>query len=166
MMHHLGQYSRLVRTIQFLAFCPLVLEGPFWTGILFVNFEHLMSLSHCHSRSSIQSAFQTVWFWPLLYFISFLERGSVLLNTLVDYFLETNSAQAMHILSSVREPHDKVCRLFNSNDCAHYANRAQVRIYKGLTLASGHQELLICFLDTRIWQDVFVSWENNLCIIW
>lgn len=32
----------------------------------------------------------------------------MLLNTLVDYFLETNSAQAMHILSSVREPHDKV----------------------------------------------------------
>uniref|UniRef100_A0A8C5F9P2 TSC complex subunit 1b n=1 Tax=Gadus morhua TaxID=8049 RepID=A0A8C5F9P2_GADMO len=35
------------------------------------------------------------------------ERGSMLLNGLVDYFLETNSAQAMHILSSVREPHDK-----------------------------------------------------------
>lgn len=32
----------------------------------------------------------------------------MLLNALVDYFLETNSAQAMHILSSVREPHDKV----------------------------------------------------------
>ena len=38
----------------------------------------------------------------------FPERGSMLLNGLVDYFLETNSAQAMHILSSVREPHDKV----------------------------------------------------------
>lgn len=37
-----------------------------------------------------------------------VERGSMLLNGLVDYFLETNSAQAMHILSSVREPHDKV----------------------------------------------------------
>lgn len=36
------------------------------------------------------------------------ERGSMLLNGLVDYFLETNSIQAMHILSSVREPHDKV----------------------------------------------------------
>uniref|UniRef100_A0A673HYN4 Hamartin-like n=1 Tax=Sinocyclocheilus rhinocerous TaxID=307959 RepID=A0A673HYN4_9TELE len=36
------------------------------------------------------------------------DRGSVLLNCLVDYFLETNSAQAVHILSSVREPHDKV----------------------------------------------------------
>lgn len=36
------------------------------------------------------------------------ERGSILLNGLVDYFLETNSIQAMHILSSVREPHDKV----------------------------------------------------------
>lgn len=32
----------------------------------------------------------------------------MLLNTLVDYYLETNSAQAVHILSSVREPHDKV----------------------------------------------------------
>lgn len=32
----------------------------------------------------------------------------MLLNGLVDYFLETNSAQAMNILSSVREPHDKV----------------------------------------------------------
>lgn len=32
----------------------------------------------------------------------------MLLNGLVDYFLETNSAQAMHILCSVREPHDKV----------------------------------------------------------
>ncbi|XP_030624360.1 TSC complex subunit 1b [Chanos chanos] len=44
------------------------------------------------------------------------ERGSVLLNGLVDYFLETNSAQAMHILSSVREPHDK--HLFDKmNEC-------------------------------------------------
>lgn len=32
----------------------------------------------------------------------------MLLNGLVDFFLETNSAHAMHILSSVREPHDKV----------------------------------------------------------
>lgn len=32
----------------------------------------------------------------------------MLLNGLVDYFLETNSAQAVHILCSVREPHDKV----------------------------------------------------------
>lgn len=32
----------------------------------------------------------------------------MLLNGLVDYFLETNSAQAAHILCSVREPHDKV----------------------------------------------------------
>ncbi|KAM9425215.1 TSC complex subunit 1b isoform 2-T2 [Pholidichthys leucotaenia] len=44
------------------------------------------------------------------------ERGSMLLNGLVDYFLETNSAQAVHILSSVREPHDK--HLFDKmNDC-------------------------------------------------
>uniref|UniRef100_A0A671YWP0 TSC complex subunit 1b n=1 Tax=Sparus aurata TaxID=8175 RepID=A0A671YWP0_SPAAU len=44
------------------------------------------------------------------------ERGSMLLNTLVDYFLETNSAQAMHILSSVREPHDKHL-LDKMNEC-------------------------------------------------
>lgn len=42
------------------------------------------------------------------------ERGSMLLNGLVDYFLETNSIQAMHILSSVREPHDKVGKLILS----------------------------------------------------
>ncbi|KAL4623301.1 hamartin isoform X4 [Arapaima gigas] len=35
------------------------------------------------------------------------ERGSVLLNSLVDYYLETSSSQALNILSSVREPHDK-----------------------------------------------------------
>ncbi|XP_035291375.1 TSC complex subunit 1a isoform X1 [Anguilla anguilla] len=35
------------------------------------------------------------------------ERGSVLLNSLVDYYLETSSSQAVQILVSVREPHDK-----------------------------------------------------------
>uniref|UniRef100_A0A8C7CTA6 TSC complex subunit 1a n=1 Tax=Oncorhynchus kisutch TaxID=8019 RepID=A0A8C7CTA6_ONCKI len=35
------------------------------------------------------------------------ERGSVLLNGLVDYYLETSSPQAILILCSVREPHDK-----------------------------------------------------------
>ncbi|KAJ8286301.1 hypothetical protein GJAV_G00036890 [Gymnothorax javanicus] len=35
------------------------------------------------------------------------ERGSVLLNGLVDYYMETNSSQALQILTSVREPHDK-----------------------------------------------------------
>ncbi|XP_029300251.1 TSC complex subunit 1b isoform X2 [Cottoperca gobio] len=45
-----------------------------------------------------------------------IERGSMLLNGLVDYFLETNSAQAMHILSSVREPHDKHL-LDKMNEC-------------------------------------------------
>ncbi|XP_015257276.1 PREDICTED: hamartin-like [Cyprinodon variegatus] len=44
------------------------------------------------------------------------ERGSMLLNSLVDYFLETNSTQALHILSSVREPHDKHL-LDKMNDC-------------------------------------------------
>uniref|UniRef100_A0A3P9A9F9 TSC complex subunit 1b n=1 Tax=Esox lucius TaxID=8010 RepID=A0A3P9A9F9_ESOLU len=44
------------------------------------------------------------------------ERGSVLLNGLVDYYLENNSAQAMQILSSVREPHDKHL-LDKMNDC-------------------------------------------------
>ncbi|XP_026153190.1 TSC complex subunit 1b [Mastacembelus armatus] len=44
------------------------------------------------------------------------ERGSMLLNGLVDYYLETNSAQAIHILSSVREPHDKHL-LDKMNEC-------------------------------------------------
>ncbi|XP_034048778.1 TSC complex subunit 1b [Thalassophryne amazonica] len=44
------------------------------------------------------------------------ERGSMLLNGLVDYFLETNSAEAMHILSSIREPHDKHL-LDKMNEC-------------------------------------------------
>uniref|UniRef100_A0A3Q3IPS8 TSC complex subunit 1b n=1 Tax=Monopterus albus TaxID=43700 RepID=A0A3Q3IPS8_MONAL len=43
-------------------------------------------------------------------------RGSMLLNGLVGYFLETNSAQAVHILSSVREPHDKHL-LDKMNEC-------------------------------------------------
>ncbi|XP_041706908.1 hamartin isoform X3 [Coregonus clupeaformis] len=44
------------------------------------------------------------------------ERGAMLLNGLVDYFLETNSAQAINILSSVREPHDKHL-LDKMNEC-------------------------------------------------
>nr|XP_061800246.1 hamartin-like [Nerophis lumbriciformis] len=44
------------------------------------------------------------------------ERGSVLLNGLVDYFLETNSSEAIHILCSVREPHDKHL-LDKMNEC-------------------------------------------------
>ncbi|XP_049593596.1 TSC complex subunit 1b isoform X1 [Syngnathus scovelli] len=44
------------------------------------------------------------------------ERGSVLLNGLVDYFLETNSPEAMHILCAVREPHDKHL-LDKMNEC-------------------------------------------------
>lgn len=47
--------------------------------------------------------------FPFFFYLE--ERGSMLLNGLVDYFLETNSMQAMHILSSVREPHDKVRKL-------------------------------------------------------
>ncbi|XP_066512402.1 hamartin-like isoform X1 [Hoplias malabaricus] len=35
------------------------------------------------------------------------DKGSVLLNGLVDYYLETSSPQAADILSSIREPHDK-----------------------------------------------------------
>lgn len=35
------------------------------------------------------------------------ERGPTLVNHLVDFYLETNSEQAMQILSSVQEPHDK-----------------------------------------------------------
>ncbi|KAK7896598.1 hypothetical protein WMY93_021923 [Mugilogobius chulae] len=44
------------------------------------------------------------------------ERGSMLLNGLVDYYLETNSSQALHILCSVREPHDKHL-LDKMNEC-------------------------------------------------
>lgn len=32
----------------------------------------------------------------------------MLVNSLVDYYLETNSQQALHILSTLQEPHDKV----------------------------------------------------------
>ncbi|KAL0965537.1 hypothetical protein UPYG_G00282580 [Umbra pygmaea] len=35
------------------------------------------------------------------------ERGAMLLNGLVDYYLESSSVQAVQILSSIREPHDK-----------------------------------------------------------
>ncbi|XP_077592904.1 TSC complex subunit 1b isoform X1 [Stigmatopora nigra] len=44
------------------------------------------------------------------------ERGSVLLNGLVDYFLETNSSEVLQILCSVREPHDKHL-LDKMNEC-------------------------------------------------
>ncbi|XP_039620235.1 hamartin-like [Polypterus senegalus] len=44
------------------------------------------------------------------------DRGSIFLNSLVDYYLETSSRQALHILSSVREPHDKHL-LDKLNDC-------------------------------------------------
>uniref|UniRef100_A0A803SSV9 TSC complex subunit 1 n=2 Tax=Anolis carolinensis TaxID=28377 RepID=A0A803SSV9_ANOCA len=35
------------------------------------------------------------------------DRGPVLVNALVDYYLETSSQQALHILSTLQEPHDK-----------------------------------------------------------
>nr|XP_009481553.1 PREDICTED: hamartin isoform X2 [Pelecanus crispus] len=35
------------------------------------------------------------------------DRGPMLVNNLVDYYLETNSQQALHILSTLQEPHDK-----------------------------------------------------------
>ncbi|XP_038600627.1 hamartin isoform X1 [Tachyglossus aculeatus] len=35
------------------------------------------------------------------------DRGPMLVNTLVDYYLETNSQQALHILTTLQEPHDK-----------------------------------------------------------
>lgn len=44
------------------------------------------------------------------------DRGAMLLNGLVDYCLETNSGQALHILCSVREPHDKHL-LDKMNEC-------------------------------------------------
>uniref|UniRef100_A0A8C9SQF4 TSC complex subunit 1b n=1 Tax=Scleropages formosus TaxID=113540 RepID=A0A8C9SQF4_SCLFO len=49
------------------------------------------------------------------------ERGAVLVNSLVDYYLETSSSEAVHILSSVREPHDKHL-LDKMNECM--ANKA------------------------------------------
>ncbi|XP_036454089.1 TSC complex subunit 1a isoform X3 [Colossoma macropomum] len=44
------------------------------------------------------------------------DKGSVLVNDLVDYYLDTNSPQAADILSSVREPHDKHL-LDKMNEC-------------------------------------------------
>ncbi|XP_039178824.1 hamartin [Crotalus tigris] len=35
------------------------------------------------------------------------DRGPMLVNSLVDYYLETSSHQALHILTTVQEPHDK-----------------------------------------------------------
>ncbi|XP_009997176.1 PREDICTED: hamartin isoform X3 [Chaetura pelagica] len=35
------------------------------------------------------------------------DRGPMLVNNLVEYYLETNSQQALHILSTLQEPHDK-----------------------------------------------------------
>ncbi|KAL8174714.1 UNVERIFIED_CONTAM: hamartin [Gekko kuhli] len=35
------------------------------------------------------------------------DRGPMLVNTLVDFYLETSSQQALHILSTLQEPHDK-----------------------------------------------------------
>jgi len=37
-----------------------------------------------------------------------VDRGPMLVNNLVDYYLETSSQQALHILSTLQEPHDKV----------------------------------------------------------
>ncbi|XP_072521310.1 TSC complex subunit 1a isoform X2 [Salminus brasiliensis] len=44
------------------------------------------------------------------------DKGSVLLNGLVDYYLDTSSPQAADILSSIREPHDKHL-LDKMNEC-------------------------------------------------
>uniref|UniRef100_A0A671P0Q6 Hamartin-like n=1 Tax=Sinocyclocheilus anshuiensis TaxID=1608454 RepID=A0A671P0Q6_9TELE len=44
------------------------------------------------------------------------DKGTMLLNSLVEYFLETSSSQAVDILSSVREPHDKYL-LDKMNEC-------------------------------------------------
>ncbi|XP_054440153.1 hamartin isoform X2 [Pteronotus mesoamericanus] len=35
------------------------------------------------------------------------DRGPMLVNTLVDYYLETSSQQVLHILTALQEPHDK-----------------------------------------------------------
>ncbi|XP_050965424.1 TSC complex subunit 1a isoform X1 [Labeo rohita] len=44
------------------------------------------------------------------------DKGTMLLNSLVEYFQETSSSQAVDILSSVREPHDKYL-LDKMNEC-------------------------------------------------
>ncbi|KAM9446093.1 TSC complex subunit 1a isoform 2-T2 [Clarias gariepinus] len=44
------------------------------------------------------------------------DKGSVLLNGLVDYYLDTSSPQAVDLLSSIREPHDKHL-LDKMNEC-------------------------------------------------
>ncbi|XP_059404263.1 hamartin-like isoform X2 [Carassius carassius] len=44
------------------------------------------------------------------------DKGTVLLWNIVEYFLETSSSQAVDILSSVREPHDKYL-LDKMNEC-------------------------------------------------
>ncbi|TSV94908.1 Hamartin [Bagarius yarrelli] len=44
------------------------------------------------------------------------DKGSVLLNGLVDYYLDTGSPQAVDLLSSIREPHDKHL-LDKMNEC-------------------------------------------------
>lgn len=36
------------------------------------------------------------------------DRGPMLVNTLVDYYLETSSQPVLHILTTLQEPHDKV----------------------------------------------------------
>ncbi|KAM8943224.1 hamartin isoform 1-T3 [Lycaon pictus] len=44
------------------------------------------------------------------------DRGPMLVNTLVDYYLETNSQPVLHILTTLQEPHDKHL-LDKMNDC-------------------------------------------------
>lgn len=51
----------------------------------------------------LSELFSSLYLWI---FVS--DKGSVLLNGLVDYYLDTSSLQAVDLLSSIREPHDKV----------------------------------------------------------
>ncbi|XP_047687132.1 hamartin isoform X1 [Prionailurus viverrinus] len=44
------------------------------------------------------------------------DRGPMLVNTLVDYYLETSSQPVLHILTTLQEPHDKHL-LDKMNDC-------------------------------------------------
>ncbi|XP_066222890.1 hamartin isoform X2 [Saccopteryx leptura] len=44
------------------------------------------------------------------------DRGPMLVNTLVDYYLETNSQPVLHILTTLQEPHDKHL-LDKMNEC-------------------------------------------------
>lgn len=103
----------------------------------------------------------------LTFVVCFAERGSVLLNGLVDYFLETNSSPALHILCSVREPHDKVnpsCRMEKKNvlrkcSLAHFV-AACCHLASLLNAGSHFYDLYL------VWSEYLLSpdWLNAICL--